>query len=154
MQTIFSDCVEEVRKDIFNRKLKETINDNAMNRKSRENSKTVVVPYVSDIKYEKFLPGDKRKIMEMFILKDEVAGVVHDLVFNKPKNEVDNIIQGVNILNENRVHSPPNNQGVTTDNFGMQPTNTKTSSFFKSKFNFSNSFGKKTHLSFGMGYKI
>ena len=40
-----------------------------MNRKSRENSKTVVVPYVSDIKYEKFLPGDKRKIMEMFILK-------------------------------------------------------------------------------------
>ena len=154
LETIFSDCVEEVRKDIFNRKLKETINDNAMNRKSRENSKTVVVPYVSDIKYEKFLPGDKRKIMEMFILKDEVAGVVHDLVFNKPKNEVDNIIQGVNILNENRVHSPPNNQGLTTDNFGMQPTNTKTSSFFKSKFNFSNSFGKKTHLSFGMGYKI
>ena len=152
LETIFSDCVEEVRKEIFNRKLKETINENYSNKKIKND--TVTVPYVGDIKYEKFLPVDKRKVIEMFILKDDVASIVHDLVFNKPKNEVDNIIQGVNILNENRVHSPPNNQGVTTDNFGMQPTNTKTSSFFKSKFNFSNSFGKKTHLSFGMGYKI
>ena len=152
LETIFSDCVEEVRKEIFNRKLKETINENYSNKKIKND--TVTVPYVGDIKYEKFLPVDKRKVIEMFILKDDVAGIVHDLVFNKPKNEVDNIIQGVNILNENRVHSPPNNQGLTTDNFGMQPTNTKTSSFFKSKFNFSNSFGKKTHLSFGMGYKI
>ena len=41
LETIFSDCVEEVRKDIFNRKLKDKINDN---RKSKNN--TVTVPYV------------------------------------------------------------------------------------------------------------
>ena len=142
LETIFSDCVEEVRKDIFNRKLKETINDN---RKSKND--TVAVPYV-DIKYEKFLPVDKRKIIEMFILKDDVAGIVHDLVFNKPKNEVDNIMQGVNILNENRVHSPGT---MTGDNFGMQQSK---NTFFKSKFNFTNSFGKKTHLNFGMGSRL
>ena len=143
LETIFSDCVEEVRKDIFNRKLKETINDN---RKSKND--TVTVPYVGDIKYEKFLPVDKRKIIEMFILKDDVAGIVHDLVFNKPKNEVDNIMQGVNILNENRVHSPGT---MTGDNFGMQQSK---NTFFKSKFNFTNSFGKKTHLNFGMGNRL
>ena len=143
LETIFSDCVEEVRKDIFNRKLKETINDN---RKSKND--TVTVPYVGDIKYEKFLPVDKRKIIEMFILKDDVAGIVHDLVFNKPKNEVDNIMQGVNILNENRVHSPGT---MTGDNFGMQQSK---NTFFKSKFNFTNSFGKKTHLNFGMGSRL
>ena len=143
LETIFSDCVEEVRKDIFNRKLKETINDN---RKSKND--TVTVPYVGDIKYEKFLPVDKRKIIEMFILKDDVADIVHDLVFNKPKNEVDNIMQGVNILNENRVHSPGT---MTGDNFGMQQSK---NTFFKSKFNFTNSFGKKTHLNFGMGSRL
>ena len=146
LETIFSDCVEEVRKEIFNRKLKETINENYSNKKIKND--TVTVPYVGDIKYEKFLPVDKRKVIEMFILKDDVAGIVHDLVFNKPKNEVDNIMQGVNILNENRVHSPGT---MTGDNFGMQQSK---NTFFKSKFNFTNSFGKKTHLNFGMGNRL
>ena len=146
LETIFSDCVEEVRKEIFNRKLKETINENYSNKKMKND--TVTVPYVGDIKYEKFLPVDKRKVIEMFILKEDVAGIVHDLVFNKPKNEVDNLMQGVNILNENRVHSPGT---MTGDNFGMQQSK---NSFFKSKFNFTNSFGKKTHLNFGMGNRL
>ena len=146
LETIFSDCVEEVRKEIFNRKLKETINENYSNKKIKND--TVTVPYVGDIKYEKFLPVDKRKVIEMFILKDDVAGIVHDLVFNKPKNEVDNLMQGVNILNENRVHSPGT---MTGDNFGMQQSK---NTFFKSKFNFTNSFGKKTHLNFGMGSRL
>ena len=76
LETIFSDCVEEVRKEIFNRKLKETINENYSNKKIKND--TVTVPYVGDIKYEKFLPVDKRKVIEMFILKDDVAGIVHD----------------------------------------------------------------------------
>ena len=143
LETIFSDCVEEMRKEIFNRKLKETINDT---KKSKND--TVTIPYVGDIKYEKFLPVDKRKIIEVFILKEDVAGIVHDLVFNKPKNEVDNIMQGMNILNENRVHSPGT---MTGDNFGMQQAK---NTFFKSKFNFTNSFGKKTHLNFGMGSRL
>ena len=146
LETIFSDCVEEVRNEIFNRKLKETINENYSNKKIKND--TVTVPYVGDIKYEKFLPVDKRKVIEMFILKDDVAGIVHDLVFNKPKNEVDNLMQGVNILNENRVHSPGT---MTGDNFGMQQSK---NTFFKSKFNFTNSFGKKTHLNFGMGNRL
>ena len=146
LETIFSDCVEEVRKEIFNRKLKETINENYSNKKIKND--TVTVPYVGDIKYEKFLPVDKRKVIEMFILKDDVASIVHDLVFNKPKNEVDNLMQGVNILNENRVHSPGT---MTGDNFGMQQSK---NTFFKSKFNFTNSFGKKTHLNFGMGNRL
>ena len=146
LETIFSDCVEEVRKEIFNRNLKETINENYSNKKIKND--TVTVPYVGDIKYEKFLPVDKRKVIEMFILKDDVAGIVHDLVFNKPKNEVDNLMQGVNILNENRVHSPGT---MTGDNFGMQQSK---NTFFKSKFNFTNSFGKKTHLNFGMGNRL
>lgn len=152
LETIFNDCVEEVRKEIFNRKLKETIGENYKKTKQEEN---INIPYVSDIKYDKFLPSDKRKIIEMFILKDDVAGIVQDLVFNKPKNEVDQIINmhGINILNENRVQSPPVAKGAMTGSLDFLGQ-TKNNTFMKSKFNFSNSFGKKTHLNFGMGGRL
>lgn len=144
LESIFVDCIEEVRKDIFNRKLKETI-DNSNNKKymSQTSKDIIKIPYVSDIKYDKFLSADKRKLMEEFILKDEVIAIFHDLLFNKQKKEAEHMqmLKGISILNENRI-SPNEPLGQTRNLFN------------KSKIFFSGSVGKKTHPNFGMGIRL
>lgn len=150
LEIIFNDCVEEVRKDIFSRKLKETIESNVINKKyigqstsSVENDK---IPFVSDIKYDKFLSGDKKKIMEKFILKDDITAVIQELIFRTTKSELENnsMFQGINILNENR---------IALDNEPLSQSQTK-NPFMKGRFNFSCSLGKKTHGNFGIGMKF
>lgn len=150
LEIIFNDCVEEVRKDIFSRKLKETIESNVINKKyigqstsSVENDK---IPFVSDIKYDKFLSGDKKKIMEKFILKDDITAVIQELLFRTTKSELENnsMFQGINILNENR---------IALDNEPLSQSHTK-NTFMKGRFNFSCSLGKKTHGNFGIGMKF
>ena len=159
LELIFQESVEEVRKDIFNRKLKETMDANyAKNR--RNNSKAgksqITIPYISDIKYQNYLPKDKQKIIEAFILNEEVIGIVKDLIFNKSRDEIEQFKnpQQINILNENRIHSPEvlKSNSFTKNNFDI--TKQARGTFFKSRYNLSNSFGKKTHLNFGMGVKL
>ena len=159
LELIFQESVEEVRKDIFNRKLKETMDANyAKNRRSNSKAgKTqITIPYISDIKYQNYLPKDKQKIMEAFILNEEVIGIVKDLIFNKSRDEIEQFKnpQQINILNENRIHSPEvlKSNSFTKNNFDI--TKQARGTFFKSRYNLSNSFGKKTHLNFGMGVKL
>jgi hypothetical protein len=159
LELIFQESVEEVRKDIFNRKLKETMDANyAKNRRSNSKAgKTqITIPYISDIKYQNYLPKDKQKIIEAFILNEEVIGIVKDLIFNKSRDEIEQFKnpQQINILNENRIHSPEvlKSNSFTKNNFDI--TKQARGTFFKSRYNLSNSFGKKTHLNFGMGVKL
>ena len=143
LETLFSECVEEVRKDVFNRKLKETMNETLSKRLSRTNNQ-ISIPYLSNIKNDKFLPKDKRKILEMFLMKDDLGNILQNIVFNKPQDDVDKFGE-FNILDENRIQTP-------ISKFNLQPINSdkkKNNVFIKSSYNFSNTFGKKTSFNFG-----
>jgi hypothetical protein len=169
LESIFKDCVDEVRKDIFNRKLKESINSENKKYKTsysnKNNNNNIVMPYVSDIKFDKFLPIDKRKVIENFVLNEEVNEMIKNITFNKHKNtnnsienNLDNLneLKGINILNENRITTPPINLSNTNYNTNSNKNKTKGNNFFiKSTYNFANSFGKKTMLNFGIkkGFK-
>ena len=168
LESIFKECVDEVRKDIFNRKLKETINNESKKYKtnySNNNNNKIVMPYVSDIKFDKFLPFDKRKVIETFVLNEEVNEMIKNITFGKQKNNIENNnnnfdnlneLKGINILNENRITTPPINLSNTNYNTNNIKNKTKGNNFFiKSTYNFANSFGKKTMLNFGIkkGFK-
>ena len=144
LENIFNDCVEEVRKNIFNRKLKEKLNENS---KFKKNKDLMNIPYVSNIKYNQFLPSDKTKLIEMFLLKEEVINVLQNIIFNKSNEDIENNtdIQGINILNENRIQVPEKTNSVFKDN----KAKTKTNFYIKSSYNFANSFGQKTMINFG-----
>jgi len=86
LEKIFLDCVEESRKEIFNRKIKDSlINKMHPNSSYHRSNNTQVqnIPYINDIKFENFLPSDKRKLLEVFILKEEVINLIKDYVFKK-----------------------------------------------------------------------
>ena len=142
LETLFSECVEEVRKDVFNRKLKETMNETLSKRLSRTNNQ-ISIPYLSNIKNDKFLPKDKRKILEMFLMKDDLGNILQNIVFNKSQDDVEKFGE-FNILDENRIQTPI---GKVT----LKPISSekKRNVFIRSSYNFSNSFGKKTSLNFG-----
>ena len=149
LETIFSDCVEEVRKNIFNRKLKDAVKDNT---KYKKNQDLLNIPYVSNIKFNQFLPADKRKIIEIFVTNDEVTNIIKNIIFNKSNEEIENHIdmEGINILNENRIQVPEK----TVSAFKDTKAKTKTNFFVKSSYNFANSFGQKTMLNFGTKNKF
>ncbi len=123
------------------------------------------MPYVSDIKFDKFLPFDKRKVIETFVLNEEVNEMIKNITFGKQKNNIENNnnnfdnlneLKGINILNENRITTPPINLSNTNYNTNNIKNKTKGNNFFiKSTYNFANSFGKKTMLNFGIkkGFK-
>jgi hypothetical protein len=96
LEKIFIDSVEECRKDIYNRKLKETLgNKTHTNFNKTQNMNINIVPYINDIKYDNFLPTDKKKLIEIFILKEEVINLIRDYVFRK-------IEDTNNLVNENK----------------------------------------------------
>lgn len=90
LESIFIDCVEECRKDIFNRKLKENFlqNKNKSVYGGGFNSHTNIhhSPPMSEIKYDHFLPTDKKKLIEGFLMKEEVINLVKDHIFKKIDN--------------------------------------------------------------------
>jgi hypothetical protein len=143
LETLFNECVEEVRKDVFNRKLKETMNETLSKRLSRTNNQ-ISIPYLSDMKNDKFLPKDKRKILEMFLMKDDLGNILQNIVFNKPQDDVDKFGE-FNILDENRIQTPIGKLNLKPMNSDKKKNNV----LIKSSYNFSNSFGKKTSLNFG-----
>lgn len=85
LEKIFIECVEEVRKDIMHRKLKDNLNNtknnlnnfmNIQNQKKKE-----AFPVINDIKFENFLSTDKKKLIETFIAKDEVVNFLKENIF-------------------------------------------------------------------------
>ena len=92
LEKIFIDCVEECRKDIFNRRIREALtNKTNIPGNSHGNLHNVSYPkFVNDVKYDHFLPTDKRKLIEIFILKEEVINLIKDHIFKKIEDSTPN----------------------------------------------------------------
>ena len=87
-ETIFQNCVEETKKIIFNRRVKE-------NKGFKIKNRTGVGKYDYKVsystKFEDFLPSDKLNTLENFLFNDEVFNLVKEIIFSKPKNKMERI---------------------------------------------------------------
>ena len=107
LQNIFIDCVEETRKNIFNRRLKKTsyekINKNRSFISNDNNRRNI------NINYSNFLTTDKKKIIENFILNDDVSNFIREVMFIKKNNtnglNNKNINDNIKIINKVRLPS-------------------------------------------------
>ena len=105
LENIFIDCVEETRKIIFNRKLKE--NNGGYKIKQRIGVGKYDYKMNLKTKYESFLPTDKQSILENFVFNDEVSNIIRDAIFTRPKKEKErlentkNIIKNLNLYEQN-----------------------------------------------------
>ena len=106
LENIFIDCVEETRKNIFNRKLKE--NNGGYKIKQRVGVGKYDYKMNLKTKYESFLPSDKQSILENFVFNDEVSNIIRDAIFTRPKKEKEklettkNIIKNLNLYEQNQ----------------------------------------------------
>ena len=106
LENIFIDCVEETRKIIFNRKLKE--NNGGYKIKQRIGAGKYDYKMNLKTKYESFLPSDKQSILENFVFNDEVSNIIRDAIFTRPKKEKErlentkNILKNLNIYEQSR----------------------------------------------------
>lgn len=85
LEKIFIDCVEETRKEIMQRKIKDALNNKNSNFYNQMKKKESF-PVLNDVKYENFLSSDKRKLLEMYLSKDEVVNFLRENIF-KLNNE-------------------------------------------------------------------
>ena len=82
LENIFSDCVEETKKLIYNRKLKEK-DDTCYRKKYKEGTNKFDTKTYYKIKFKDFLPTDKQKTLENFIYNEEVYNAIKDTVFSR-----------------------------------------------------------------------
>jgi hypothetical protein len=84
LERIFIDCVEESRKEILHRKLSvESMGRTTASNFKFNKNKEANLPNIGDAKYEQFLPGDKRKLIEDYILRDDVINLIREYMFKK-----------------------------------------------------------------------
>ena len=132
LENIFIDCVEETRKIIFNRKLKE--NNGGYKIKQRIGVGKYDYKMNLTTKYESFLPSDKQSILENFVFNDEVSNIIRDAIFTRPKKEKEkfentkNIIKNLNLYEQSKkrnnstiakkysFNGPQNNNGKSNIN--------------------------------------
>ncbi len=76
MEKIFMDCVEESRKEIQQRKLRDTINTKSGFFANLTKRSIQTLPTINEIKFENFQPSDKRRLVETFLMKDEIVNFV------------------------------------------------------------------------------
>ena len=81
LENIFNDCVNETKKLIYKRKLKENKGYKIKN-KTGLGKYDVKINFIT--KYDDFLPGDKMSTLENFIFNDEVYNYIKDAIFNHP----------------------------------------------------------------------
>ena len=102
-ETIFQNCVEETKKIIFNRRVKE-------NRGFKIKNRTGIGKYDYKVnystKFENFLPSDKLNTLENFLFNEEVFNMVKEIIFSKPKKKVRNIENTKNIINSFKYFEP------------------------------------------------
>jgi hypothetical protein len=78
LQKIFESCVEEIRKDIHNRKLKDL---------AQTKSQTTLQE-LKDVKLDHFHNIDKKKLLEKFLLNDEVVEFIKEHLNKKKSGEM------------------------------------------------------------------
>ena len=111
LENIFIDCVEETRKIIFNRKLKE--NNGGYKIKQRIGVGKYDYKMNLKTKYESFLPTDKQSILENFVFNDEVSNIIRDAIFTRPKREKERLENTKNIIKNLNLYEQ-NNRGRTS----------------------------------------
>lgn len=83
LENIFIDCVEETRKNIYNRRIRDNFGYKFSKPKSSKNYEGADVT----TKYETFLTSDKKMILENFVFNDEVSNIIREAIFNKPTRD-------------------------------------------------------------------
>ena len=106
LENIFIDCVEETRKIIFNRKLKE--NNGGYKIKQRIGVGKYDYKMNLKAKYESFLPSDKQSILENFVFNDEVSNIIRDAIFTRPKKEKERLENTKNIIKNLNLYEQSN----------------------------------------------
>ena len=100
---IFQNCVEETKKIIFNRRVKE-------NKGFKIKNRTGIGKYDWKInlstKFEDFLPSDKLNTLENFIFNEEVFNLVKDIIFSKPKKNGKTLENSKNLMNSFKFFDP------------------------------------------------
>ena len=99
LENIFIDCIEETRKNIFNRRLKENLTYRMKNKKNINNNLNMK-NFDINTNYDSFLPNDKKAILENFVFNDEVSNLIRETIFNKPKKEKEIIERNKNIIDK------------------------------------------------------
>ena len=106
LEKIFIDCVEEIRKDIMHRKIKDNLNNTKNNFNNfvniQNHKKKEAFPVINDIKFENFLSTDRKKLIEIFISNDEVVNFLKENVFkinlDENKNKGERKMFGMNTM--------------------------------------------------------
>ena len=100
---IFQNCVEETKKIIFNRRVKE-------NKGFKIRNRTGIGKYDYKVnlstKFEDFLPSDKMSTLENFIFNEEVFNLVKETIFSKPKKKGKNIENSKSMVNGFKLYDP------------------------------------------------
>ena len=145
LQNIFIDCVEETRKNIFNRRLKENLN--------YKNGKMKTAPNLNieiNTQYDSFLPSDKKAILENFVFNDEVSNIIREAIFNKPQKDKEYKTAAKNIMS--KVNLPE------LEEFNKQNLNivdhTNTSFFRTGKLTMTNFSRKHSGNNNGFSFKL
>ena len=102
-ESIFQNCVEETKKIIFNRRVKENKGFKIKNRTGM-GKYDYKVNYST--KFENFLPTDKFNTLENFLFNDEVFNMVKEIIFSKPKKKTKNFEKTKNIINSFKYFEP------------------------------------------------
>ena len=102
-ESIFQNCVEETKKIIFNRRVKENKGFKIKNRTGM-GKYDYKVNYST--KFENFLPTDKFNTLENFLFNDEVFNMVKEIIFSKPKKKTKNFENTKNIINSFKYFEP------------------------------------------------
>ena len=101
-ETIFQNCVEETKKIVFNRRLKE-------NKGFKIKNRTGIGKYDCKVnlstKFEDFLPSDKLNTLENFIFNEEVFNLVKEAIFSRPRKK-GKIENSKNLLNNFKFFDP------------------------------------------------
>ena len=102
-ELIFRKCVEETKKMIFNRRVKE-------NKGFKIKNKTGIGKYDYKVnlstKFDNFLPTDKINTLENFIFNEDVFNMVKEIIFANPKKKNKNIENTKNIINSFKYFEP------------------------------------------------
>ena len=145
LQNIFIDCVEETRKNIFNRRLKENLN--------YKNGKMKTAPNLNieiNTQYDSFLPSDKKAILENFVFNDEVSNIIREAIFNKPQKDKEYKTAAKNIMSKVNL---PELEDFNKPNLNIVD-HTKTSFFRTGKLTMTNFSRKHSGNNNGFSFKL